>query len=196
MSYSDKMEELQGLRAKLRQLEAAAEREAKRMSPLTEKDERDMSAMQARADESYQVAGRRAPPPLGHERPDEYQRRLIGGVQGYSPRWAKADINAISTDALPIAEQQIYADAATHGRTAGLQARQIKPIESRTAAGHTTISFVGGPEASFVRQFERPARRAMFMAPEHYQNMANAAAMAGIASVGRRQVVQSPRNGF
>jgi hypothetical protein len=57
------------------------------MSPLTEADERSMLSMQSRADEAYQVAGRRAPPPLGHERPDEYRRRLADDVKGYSARW-------------------------------------------------------------------------------------------------------------
>jgi hypothetical protein len=196
MSYSDKLAKLQELRAEVRRLEAAAEREARAMQPITEQDERQMMSFQAKADESYACAGRRAPPPLAHERPDEYRRRLVAGVQSYSPRWAKADIEAIVSDALPIAEQQIYADAATHGRTAGLAARQIKPIQNRTAAGHTTIEFVGGPEASFVRAFERPARRASFMKPEQYTAMANASQMAKVASAFHRPTVQSPRASF
>ena len=68
-------------------------------------------------------------------------------------------------------EEQIYADAASHGRTAGLRAREIKPIQSRTAAGHTTIEFVGGPELSFVRAFEWPVRRVLFRKPEEYTAM-------------------------
>jgi hypothetical protein len=189
MSYSDKLAELQQKRAELRRLERQAETEARRMSPLTEADERAMSSMQSRADEAYQVAGRRAPPPLGHERPDEYRRRLADGVKSYSDRWREADLNVVTDDtALGVIEGQIYQDAATHGRTAGMKAREIKPIESRTAAGHTQVEFVGGPDAHFVRAFERPARRAMFMAKEHYQAMSNASMMAGIARAGRRQV--------
>jgi hypothetical protein len=165
------------------------------MQPLTEQDERQMATLQSRADSAYQAAGRRAPPPLAHKR-DAYQRRLVAGVQSYSPRWAKADIEAISADALPIAEQQIYADAASHGRTAGLRAREIKPIQNRTAAGHTTVEFVGGEEAHFVRAFERPARRAAFMKPEQYTAMANASQMAQVASAFHRPTVQSPRASF
>jgi hypothetical protein len=196
MSYSDKLAKLQELRAEVRRLEAAAEREARAMQPITEQDERQMMSFQAKADESYACAGRRAPPPLAHERPDEYRRRLVAGVQSYSPRWAKADIEAIVSDALPIAEQQIYADAATHGRTAGLRAREIKPITSRTAAGHTQTEFVGGEEAHFVRAFERPARRAAFLKPDQYQSMSNATTMQGLVNVGRRATVESPRASF
>jgi hypothetical protein len=196
MSYSQKLEELQRLRAELRRLEQAAEREARAMQPLTEQDERQMAAVQARADSAYQAAGRRAPPPLPMERPDSYQRRLVAGVQSYSPNWRGADIEAISADALPIAEQQIYADAATHGRTAGLAARQIKEFVSRTPAGHTEVTFRGGSEAHFVRAFERPARRATFKQPEAYQAMSNATTMQGLVNVGRRATVQSPRATF
>ena len=136
MSYADKLEELQRLRAEVRRLERQAETEAKRMSPITEADERTMLSMQSRADEAYTAAGRRAPPPLGHERPDEYRRRLADGVKSYSDRWREANLNVVADDtALSVIEEQIYADAASHGRTAGLRAREIKPIQSRTAAG-------------------------------------------------------------
>ena len=130
MSYAEKVEQLQKLRAEVRRLERLAEAEAKRMGPLTEADERRMTEMQARADEAYTAAGRRAPPPTPLERPDEYRRRLADGVKIYSPRWQKADLQAVPEDALAVLENQIYADAATHGRTHGLKLRQIKPIEN------------------------------------------------------------------
>jgi hypothetical protein len=60
------------------------------MRPLTEADERAMLGMQARADSAYQVANRRAPPPLLMERPEEYRRRLADGVKAYSPRWSES----------------------------------------------------------------------------------------------------------
>ena len=163
MSYADKLEELQRLRAEVRRLECQAETEAKRMSPITEADERSMLSMQSRAGEAYTAAGRRAPPSLGHERPDEYRRRLADSVKSYSDRWRETNLNVVTDDtALGVIETQIYAHAASHGRTAGLRAREIKPIQNMTAAEHTTIEFVGGPEAHFVRAFERPARRSNF----------------------------------
>jgi hypothetical protein len=45
-----------------------------------------MTAMQARADEIYTKAGRRAPPPLPYELPKQFRRRLAAGLQEYSPR--------------------------------------------------------------------------------------------------------------
>jgi hypothetical protein len=47
MSYAEKLEELQRLRAEVRRLEQLAEREAKSMRPITIDDERQMSSMQA-----------------------------------------------------------------------------------------------------------------------------------------------------
>jgi hypothetical protein len=196
MSYANILEEIQRRRAEVRRLEQLAEREARAMQPLTEQDERQMATLQSRADSAYQAAGRRAPPPLAHERVDAYQRRLVAGVQSYSPRWAKADIDAISADALPIAESQIYADAASHGRTHGLAARQIREHVSCTSAGHTQVEFVGGPEAHFIRAFERPARRATFRKPEEYTAMARDTQMAAITNAYHRPTVQSPRASF
>ena len=91
MSYADKLEELQRLRAEVRRLERQAETEARRMQPLTEQDERQMYADQATFDSAYVGAGRKAPPPLPYERPDQYKRRLADGLKGYSSRWSKAD---------------------------------------------------------------------------------------------------------
>jgi hypothetical protein len=197
MSYAEKLEELQRLRSEVRRLERLAETEAKNMRPLTESDERAMLAMQSRADEAYQAAGRRAPPPLAHERPDEFRRRLADGVKSYSDRWREANLNVVTDDtALGVIEDQIYADAASHGRTAGLRAREIKPIQNRTAAGHTTIEFVGGPEAHFVRAFERVARRATFRKPEEYTAMARDSQMAAITNAYHRPTVSAPRTAF
>jgi hypothetical protein len=196
-TYAEKLEELQRLRSEVRRLERLAETEAKRMQPLTEADERSMSSMQARADAAYQAAGRRAPPPLVHERPGEFRRRLADGLKVYSPRWSNADLNVVTDDtALGVIEGQIYADAATHGRTQGLAARQIREHVSRTSAGHTQVEFVGGPEAHFVRAFERPARRAVFMKPEQYSAISNASQIAQVAHAYHRPVVQAPRASF
>jgi hypothetical protein len=184
------------LRNELRRLEESISRRAER-SPITEADEHRMTEFQGRADAAYSAAGRRAPPPLPLERPEQYRRRLADGLKGYSPRWSNADLNVVTDDtALGVIEGQIYADAATHGRTQGLAARQIREHVSRTSAGHTQVEFVGGPEAHFVRAFERPARRATFKQPEAYQAMSNASQMAQVAHAYHRPTVQSPRASF
>jgi hypothetical protein len=55
MSYAEKLEELQRLRAEVRRLERQAEDEALRMRPLTEADERAMYADQATFESSYRA---------------------------------------------------------------------------------------------------------------------------------------------
>jgi hypothetical protein len=198
-TYADKLEELQRLKAEVRRLERQAETEAKRMRPITELDERQMTSMQARADEAYQAAGRRAPAPLALESPDEFRRRLVIGLQGYSPRWQKADLGSLVDDVLPIAESQIYADAIANGRTAGLKGRELREHIGRTTAGHTEVTFSGGPEAHFVRAFERPARRAILPTAEECTKMVQTAAMQRVEQIfryGQRPTVSAPRAGF
>jgi hypothetical protein len=196
MSYSDKLAKLQELRAEVRRLERQAEAEAKSLSPLSEDQERRMYADQADFDPAYVSAGRRAPPPMAHERPEPYRRRLAEGLQSYSDRWRAANLNSMADEVFAIAAAQIRADATANAKNAGLQARQIKEFVSRTPAGHTEVTFRGGPEAHFTQAFARPARRCLFKQPEAYQAMTQASMMQGIVNAGRRPTVQSPRHSF
>ena len=199
MSYSDKLAEIQSRRAELRALERLAEVEAKAMTPLSIEDEHRMVAAQSRADALYRGAGRLpAPAPEPHERPAAYERRLADGLRIYSQRWARANVSVMPDDAFAIARDQIYADAAANAKTHGLQARQLKPIPTRTASGHESVEWVGGPEAWFGKQFERPARRAQFQAPEAYAAMSRDSRLSRIQEVVRthRPPLQAPRAGF
>jgi hypothetical protein len=199
MSYSDKLAEIQSRRAELRALERLAEVEAKAMTPLSIEDEHRMVAAQSRADALYRGAGRLpAPAPEPHERPAAYERRLADGLRIYSQRWARANVSVMPDDAFAIARDQIYADAAANAKTHGLQARQLKPIPTRTASGHESVEWVGGPEAWFGKQFERPARRAQFQAPEAYAAMSRDSQLSRIQEVVRthRPPLQAPRAGF
>ena len=197
MSYSDKLEELHRLRAEVRRLERQAEAEAKAMSPLTIDDEHRMVAAQSRADALYRGAGRLpAPAPEPHERPAAYERRLADGLRSYSPRWSKANVERMPDDVFAIARDQIYADAATNAKSHGLEARQLKPIPARTAAGHESVEWVGGPQSWFGRQFERPARRAILKSAEKYAAMSRDATVASIAHAYHRPTVQAPHAAF
>ena len=199
MSYGDKLAEIQSRRAELRALERLAEVEAKAMTPLSIEDEHRMVAAQSRADALYRGAGRLpAPAPEPHERPAAYERRLADGLRIYSQRWARANVSVMPDDAFAIARDQIYADAAANAKTHGLQARQLKPIPTRTASGHESVEWVGGPEAWFGKQFERPARRAQFQAPEAYAAMSRDSRLSRIQEVVRthRPPLQAPRAGF
>ena len=195
VSLANDFAKARDLRRELRRLEESISRRAERR-PITEQDERHMADMQGRADSAYTAAGRRAPPPLPLERPEEYRRRLADGVKSYSPRFREVDLSGVVDEGLAVIEQQIYTDAATHGRTHGLKSRQLKPIETRTAAGHSSIEYVGGPKAHFVRYFERPARRVVFKEPNEYMAMARDATVASIAHAYHRPLVQAPRATF
>jgi hypothetical protein len=189
---------IRNLREELRQLERQNEQEMSRLQPLTEAQEHQMRDMQARADESYVAAGRRAPEPHAYERPGQYERRLCDGLKVYSERWSKANFTAMNDDAFKVVQAQVLADAAANARTHGLAARQIKPIESRTASGHTEISYVGGPQSWFGLQFARPARRAVFQPAEAYAAMSRDSQLSRIGQIvhTHRPPMQAPRSAF
>jgi hypothetical protein len=198
-SYSEKLEELQRLREQVRILERQAEREARAMRPLTVADEQEMRGYQARADEAYSGANRRAPPPLPMERPDEYRRRLADGVKAYSPRWSKVDFATIEETALPIVESQVYQDAVANGRTHGLKPTEIRERVTVSGGGHRVIEFDGGPDAHFVQQFARAPRIGILKSQAEYAQMSRDAQMARITEIvryGQRPTVQAPRAGF
>jgi hypothetical protein len=198
VSYADKLQELQRLKAEVRRLERQAETEAKRMQPLTEHDERQMYADQATFDEAYMGANRKAPPPLPYERPDQYKRRLTDGLKAYSNRWAKADFDSMPNDAFAIVEAQVRADAIANGRAHDLKGREIRERVRTDHCGHRVVAFDGGPEAHFVRAFGRPARRAILPTPEECTKMMQTSQMARVTEVARtmRPPMQAPRAAF
>jgi hypothetical protein len=198
MSYQDQMALLQEKRRELRALEAQAERTARSMSPITLDDELRMVEAQTRADALYRGAGRLpAPPPEPHERPSTYERRLVDGLKVYSERWAKANLAVMPEEAFKIAKDQIYVDATRNAKTHGLRANELKPIPTRTASGHESVEYVGGPEAWFGKQFSRPARRAVFADQATYSAMSRDAQLARITELSRyRPVPQPMRTGF
>jgi hypothetical protein len=200
VSYADKLEELHRLRAEVRRLERQAEVEAKAMTPLSIDDEHRMVAAHSRADALYRGAGRLpAPSPEPGERPAGYERRLVDGLRIYSPRWSKArGISAMPDDAFQIAREQIYADAIENAKSYGLKARELKAIPTRSASGHESVEWVGGPEAWFGKQFAREPRRAVFADQATYSAISRDANLARVAEVVRtvRPPMQAPRAGF
>jgi hypothetical protein len=170
------------------------------MQPLSEQDERRMYADQAAFDPAYTSAGRRAPPPLAHERPREYVRRLVGGLLPLSPRWARADVNTMSDDAFAVASSQIRADAIANGRTAGLRPGEIKQVETQSSGGHRIYEFVAVPDtAHFTQAFSRTARIGVFRERSQYEAMSRDAAMAKLSSQvehAYRPPLSAPRSAF
>ena len=159
------------LRERLREVEDRLARNANR-SPITRADEQEMAGMQARADEVYVKAGRKAPPPLPYERPREFRRRLAAGLQEYSPRLLGVDLSTIADDALRPVEAQVYADAAVYGPTAGLRAGEMRPVEKISEGGHRLIEYAGGARAHFSQAFRPPVRFARLRSQSEYEQMA------------------------
>jgi hypothetical protein len=200
VSYQDQMALLQEKRRELRALEAQAERTARAMSPLTIEDEHRMVAMQARADSLYRGAGR-LPAPLAepHERPGQYERRLVDGLKIYSQRWAKANVSVMPDDAFAIARDQIYADAAQNAKTHGLKPGEIRELPTVSDGGHRVIEFVGADGTHFTEQFSRPPRRVMLKSQQEYSQMTRDAQLSRITEMvryGQRPTVQAPRAAF
>lgn len=198
MSYAEKLARLQEMRQELRALERDAEREAQRMQPITEADERAMLGMQARADASYTAAGRRADAPRPMEKPADYRRRLVAGLQKLSPRWrAGGDIQRMPDDVLEIVESHVYADALKFGPTADLRPGQIKEVKDKSGGGHTVIEFRGN-DAHFTQQFSREPRVGIFKSQAEYLAMSQAAQLSRVGEIVRtmRPPLSAPRAAF
>jgi hypothetical protein len=196
-TYAEKLEQLQHMRAELRNLERQAESEAKRMQPLTVDDERHMVEMQARADGAYMAANRKAPPPHAYERPDEYERRLAGGLAPLSSRWGKANVGDLPNGAFAIARDQIYADALANGRTHGLKPHEIRERVTQSSGGHKVIEFDGGAEVHFTQQFTRPPRFGTLKSDPEYRAMSRDANLTRIDQIVRQRPLPQPmRTGF
>ena len=178
VSLANDFAKARDLRQELRRLEELIARRAER-SPVTLDDERRMTEMQARANSAYQAAGRRAPPALPLETPLEFRRRLLAGLQPYSSTWNGKDLSGITDEtAFTAIEGQIFADAASNGKTFGLRPREIRERVSEGHGGHKVIEFDGGPEAHFVRQFSREPRIGVFKTHAEYAAMSECCAMA------------------
>jgi len=189
-TYSEKLEQLQRLRNEVRRLEAATETQAKSMSPLTESDEARMRNDQALYDLAYIAANRKAPPPLGHERPGPYVRRLAAGLQAMSPDWSKVDVATLPDGVFAHASAQIRSDAVKNGRTYGLRPGEIRQRTSTSGGGHTVIEF-DGIDAHFTEQFRRPPRAAVWI-----NESDRAAVRPPIETRAYPQMVQVPRASF
>jgi hypothetical protein len=161
MTYSEKLSQIQRMRQELFALEQSANREARSMQPISEDQLAEMRSTQARFDEAYTKAGRRAEPPHAYERPDTYRQRMIAGLQKYSPKYQGKNLTGITHEpALSRIEREICDDAARFGPAFGLKPTEIKQVEKQSGGGHRIFEFVGGrmlifPSNSVSRPFGR-----------------------------------------
>jgi hypothetical protein len=197
MTYAEQLEQLQRKRAELRQLERDAEREAMRMRPLSETDERQMLASQARVDAVYMDVGLRAPSPGPGVRPAGYARKLAIGLQNCSGRWRGADLARLDDAAFEIAAKQIEADARKVGPRAGLAEDEVKAI-SKNVGGAIVTEFVAHEGCSnwFGKPFTR-AGRALLKSRADYNQLSAGEAMRRVTQrIWNRPTVQAPRSAF
>lgn len=157
------------LREELRSLDANIERRLTR-KPLTRADESAMTDMQVRADAVYQALGRRAPPPLPYEYPEEFRIRLIEGLRPHSTSWHGVSLENLPGTALDQIEAQIFDEARADARCPS----DLKPNEIRSLvrqdSGRMVTDFVG--RGHFVDQFRRPTFRVIFKSAEEYRQIA------------------------
>ena len=106
-------------------------------------------AAQVRADKVYAAFGDAAPRWMTGEAEEGYRVRLLTPLKKHSKAWKDVNLSTLPADALKIAEETIYhdaAEAAAHpatGPEAGLQ--EVYEVEPRT--GRRVSRFRGHPEA-------------------------------------------------
>ena len=99
-----------------------------------------MSRTQSRLDPVYQAAGRRAPPPEPHERPDQFHKRLLSGLTPYSDDWRGKSLSSITDpNALQAVEGHLSDAARRNGPAFGLKENELKPID-RSSGAHKSPS--------------------------------------------------------
>lgn len=130
------------------------------LRPVAVSDRAKFSSTQARADAVMVQLGERAAAPLVGESTGAYARRILRGLQKYSDKWAKTNVDAIPNDMFSEVEGQVYADAAAYARRPNdLKPGTFREVVKSSPTGHTIIEFVGGPEAHFVKGLSRHNRR-------------------------------------
>ena len=134
----------------------ALEKRMKDSEPKERSDEEasEMADAQAKCDSVANMFGKSARPALHGERGINYRRRLVTDYKAHSPQWKDVDLAALPDGAFPIAEAQIYADAAKAAhRTDTMPARTLRAIKRTGPGGHQITEYVGDPEA-FLGQFK------------------------------------------
>jgi|ERR1700733_3363161 hypothetical protein len=190
---------IRDLRNELRKLEAQSERTMSAMQPITIEQEHAMVNTQSRLDRAYQEAGRRAPPPDAHERPDAYHRRLLSGLAHYSDDWRGKSLSGVTDpNALAAIETHLAESARRNGPAFGLKENEIKPID-RSSGMHRVTEWVGGKNAHFTQTLNRPAPRVQLKSREEYNQISQSNMLSKIASVvpgWARNMVRSGRPSF
>jgi hypothetical protein len=144
----------------------ALEKRMKDSEPKERSDEEasEMADAQSRCDSVASMFGKSARAPLHGETGLAYRRRIVADYKSHSAQWKDVDLALLPPAAFPIAESQIYADAAKAARSTTSSPRGTLRAMKRTGpGGHQITEYVGDPEA-FLGQF-KPAMRAIAIPP-------------------------------
>ncbi len=88
----------------------------------------------------------------------QYQRRLLGKFKDHSPAWKSVDLAKLDSDALAVAERQIYADAMRAAMNPeSVEGGSLRQVITTDDTGRRIRKFYGDPEACWGA-FKQPAR--------------------------------------
>lgn len=125
----------------------ANEEKAKADEAENAKSDSDMAEAQAKADSNYSATGKRAPSPFSGEKPLDYRKRVLMGMQKHSAKHKDVNIRAIADSAtLSVLEEAIYGAARSSieeemNNTQGQLNKRVRNDE----AGRTITEFHGDP---------------------------------------------------
>jgi hypothetical protein len=129
------------------------------MRPRSDEEHVAFADAQARADAVFNGFGERAPRPLEGEDLSTYRTRLATKLKKHSVAWKGVKLSILPDEAFGIAENQIYADAASAAANPvdlePGELREVTKTDPRT--GLKTTVFYGNE--CFVKQMGRPGRR-------------------------------------
>jgi hypothetical protein len=114
--------------------------------PPTEREMRARVDAQARADPIYREIGMHAPAPLSTESVANYRRRLLEPLIRHDKTWAGMSPYQIPVDALPMAEQDVFASAKKLAVSNDFHPPgKLRERRVKDEAGRETVEYYGDP---------------------------------------------------
>jgi len=162
-----RMGELQRREQQRKEAEALKAQRARQQVPLSEREEREIVAIQARCDDAYVNIGLRAPAPALYERPQLYRRRVLGRLQRYSRSedLRTANLGMVADGILDRLEPTILAEASrADAILCDLTPGEERCIE-RNDGGQRVRDFYRGGGGTFIADYKAQNRRAVFNDP-------------------------------
>ncbi|WP_061069068.1 DUF2213 domain-containing protein [Serratia liquefaciens] len=138
----------------------ADEEKAKADEAANAKSDSDMTDARVKADSAYVACGKQAPSPFSGERPLDYRKRVLIGMQKHSDKHKDVNIRAIADSAtLSVLEEAIYSEARKSiendmNNTLGQLHQRVRMDE----AGRRITEYQGDPNV-WLAAFKTPGRR-------------------------------------